>query len=187
MKVTVTKELDVVTYAEHWHTAACLLDRAKTEKKGSYHQYLACITFVAFSLEAFLNHLGSEIFSTWVDLEPLNPRGKINIIAEKLKIDVDYGAMPWQIVPEIVAFRNKVAHGKNETLSECVEVPLNKYDEHLNQFLKAKWQQYATLESCEKTTKYVEALCKIIWLAAGHDENMLFSLDSQSGNVQGRS
>ena len=183
IQVRVNKDLKLIPYAEHWHTAISLLDRSKSEKKGSYHQHLACITFVAFTLEAFLNHIGEEQFCSWVDLEQLNVRGKINVIAEKLKINIDYGSMPWQIVPDLVAFRNKVAHGKNERLFEEVVLPQDKYDEHLNTFLKSDWQKTATQAGAEKFIKHVEALCIKIWEAAGHDKSTIFTTGIQSGKA----
>ena len=182
IKVRVNKELKLISYAEHWHTANCLLDRARSEKKGSYHQYLACITFVAFTLEAFLNHIGEGLFKSWQDLETLNVRGKINIIAEKLNIEINYGTLPWQIVPELVAFRNKVAHGKNDRLFEEVVLPQDKYDEYLNEFLKSDWQKTATLANAEKFIKNVNELCEIVWVAAGYEKATIFTLSSQSGS-----
>ena len=185
-QVRVIKELRLIPYAEHWHTANSLLDRARSEKKGSYHQHLACITFVAFTLEAFLNHIGEELFKSWVDLEQLNVRGKINIIAERLNIDIDYGVVLWQIVPELVAFRNKVAHGKNERLFEDVIVPQDKYDDHLNKWLKSDWQKTATLEGSEKFVKHVEDLCVKIWEAGGHNRATIFTLGGQTGSTSSK-
>ncbi len=182
-QIRANKELKLISYAEHWHTANCLLDRAKSEKKGSYHQHLACMTFVAFTLEAFLNHIGESLFKSWEDIEQLNVRGKINIITEKLKVEINYGVMPWQIVPELVAFRNKVAHGKNERLFEEVILPQDKYDEYLNKFLKSDWQKTVTLANAEKFIKRVNNLCEIIWVAAGHDKATIFAHGIQSGSA----
>jgi len=184
VKIQINRELEVLSYAEHWHTAKCLLDRAKSEKQGSYHQHLACITFIAFTLEGFLNHIGEQIFKTWVDLEQLNVRGKLNVVAEKLGIDVDYGVLPWQIVPELVAFRNKVAHSKNERLFEEVVVPQDKYDEYLNQALKTNWQKTATEENAERFMSHVEDLCTCIWIAAGNKAATIFTLGIQSGSAK---
>jgi len=183
-KVRVNKELKLITYAEHWHTAGCLLDRADQEKRGSYHQYLACITFTAFTLEAFLNHIGEELFEGWRDdLEQISVMGKIRIISDKVGLKVDCGKMPWQVVPELVALRNKVAHGKNERLYEEIILPLNEYDEHLNVFLKTDWQEAATTKNAKRFMKLVQELCLKIWTACGHDEATLFAHGSQSGSA----
>ena len=180
-EVRITKELKLITYAEHWATAGCLLDRAEREKKGSYHQYLACITFTAFTLEAFLNHIGEELFESWRDdLEQTNVRGKIRIIADKVGLKVDWGETLWQGVAEIIAFRNKVAHGKNERLFEELDLPLDKYDEHLNVFLKSDWQKVATMDNAKRLKEVVAEVCLKIWVASGNSEYALFSQGHQS-------
>ena len=179
--VRVIKELKLITYAEHWATAGCLLDRAEREKKGSYHQYLACIRFTAFTLEAFLNHIGEELFESWRDdLEQTNVRGKIRIIADKVGLKVDWGETLWQGVAEIIAFRNKVAHGKNERLFEELDLPLDKYDEHLNVFLKSDWQKVATMDNAKRLKEVVADVCLKIWVASGNSEYALFSQGHQS-------
>jgi len=183
-EVRVNKELKLITYAEHWATAGCLLDRADREKRGSYHQYLACITFTAFTLEAFLNHIGEELFDSWRDdLEQDSVRGKIQIITDKVGLDVDYGVTPWQVVPELGAFRNKVAHGKNERLFEEIILPLDKYDEHLNVFLKSDWQKTATMKNAKRIKKLVAEVCLKIWVASGNSEDTLFAQGVQSGSA----
>ena len=45
----------------------------------------------------------------------LTTKGKLDLIAERLGIAVDYGSMPWQIVPEIVGVRNKIATEQTNT------------------------------------------------------------------------
>ena len=183
-QVRVNKELKLITYAEHWATAGCLLDRAAREKRGSYHQYLACITFTAFTLEAFLNHMGEELFESWRDdLEQISVKGKIRIVSDKVGLKVDYGETPWQVVPELVAFRNKVAHGKNERLFEEVILPLNEYDEHLNVFLKTNWQEAATMENAKRLRNLVQDLCLKIWTTSGLSEVTLFAQGIQSGSA----
>lgn len=157
-KVRVNKELKLITYAEHWATA--------------------------FTLEAFLNHIGEELFEDWRDdLEQISVKGKMRIISDKLGLKVDYGEAPWQVVPELVAFRNKVAHGKNERLFEEVILPLSKYDEHLNKFLKSNWQEAATMENAKRLRNLVQDLCLKIWTASGLSEVTLFAHGSQSGSA----
>ena len=130
----------LITYAEHWHSSKTFLQLGIENAKGSYHQFLGSIVFTAFALEAFLNHVGETLFSSWPDLEKLTPKGKINVIAEKLLIDVHYGTAPWQVVPEIFGFRNKVAHGKNELLKDERMLSVDSYDELMDEILRAPGQ-----------------------------------------------
>ena len=102
-KVIVTKERNVTTYAEMWHTSYCLLVKGQEERRMSVHQFRASLIFSAFTLEAYLNHIGTKIFSCWEDLERLSPKEKLNVIAERLNVEVDYGKRPWQIMKKIIS------------------------------------------------------------------------------------
>ena len=57
---------------------------------------MASFIFTAFTLEAFLNHIGQGIFKCWNDLEQLSHQ-KLNLTAEKLEIEKDEGKRPLQI------------------------------------------------------------------------------------------
>ena len=66
--VHVKKKRDVNTYALLWHTSWCLLEIGKNQSEGSFHQFLGSLAFTAFTLEAYLNHIGPKLFKTWDDL-----------------------------------------------------------------------------------------------------------------------
>ena len=97
------------------YIGVCLLQKGIELPKGCSHQFRASLVFTAFALEAFLNHIGHNLFKCWDDLERrLGPREKLNIIAERLQVDVNYGILPWQIVKDLFDFRNEIAHGKSK-------------------------------------------------------------------------
>jgi hypothetical protein len=152
--------------------------------KGSYHQFLGSIVFTAFALEAFLNHVGESLFLSWPELEKLTPKGKTDVITEKLGIAVNYGVMPWQIVPEIIGIRNKIAHGKNELLQDERMLTVDNYDQKMGVILRAPWQEYATQQNAEKARDKVEEICKIIWAKTSFKEHELFRSGMQSGTAE---
>ena len=183
-KVQASRERNLITYSEHWHSSRTFLKLGIENPKGSYHQFLGSILFTAFTLEAFLNNVGELIFKTWEDLEKLTPKGKINVIAEKIELKVNFGDMPWKIVPEIFGVRNKIAHGKNELLQDERLLSINSYDERMGEILRAPWQNYATQENAEHARDRVEDICKAIWTKAGYDEHKLFQSGMQSGTAK---
>jgi len=69
-----------------WHTSKCLLETGVDNPKGSFHQFMASLVFTAFTLEAYLNHIGPKLFDDWHDLERLRPHEKLNTVLEKLQI-----------------------------------------------------------------------------------------------------
>lgn len=174
----------MITYSEHWHSSRTFLKLGIENPKGSYHQFLGSIVFTAFTLEAFLNHVGEALFKSWPELEKLTPKGKIDVIAEKLGIAVNYGSMPWQIVPEIIGVRNKIAHGKNELLQDERMLTVDTYDEKMGEILRAPWQNYANQKSAERAREKVEEICKTIWAKTSFKEHELFRSGMQSGSAE---
>lgn len=183
-KVKTTRKHLLITYAEHWHSSRTFLKLGIENPKGSYHQFLGSIVFTAFSLEAFLNHVGESLFASWPELEMLSAKGKVDLITEKLGIKVDYGSMPWQIIPEIIGVRNKIAHGRNELLRDERMLAVDKYDKKMGEILLAEWQSYATRQKAEQAREKVEELCKAIWSKTSFKEHELFQLSGQSGRAE---
>ena len=152
-KVKIEKKRQVLTYADLWHTSRCLLEKGQEQEKGSFHQFMASLVFTTFSLEAYLNHVGPKIFRCWDVLERLTPQDKLNIIAEQIKLPIDYGRRPWGIVKELFGFRNYLAHGKTTTVAKTLEVPISKHDSHMERLRRRHRRRFApgkTLSGREK-------------------------------------
>jgi len=75
-KVAVKTEREIIAYSHMWHTSDCLLRRGQEQKAASFHQFMASLVFTAFTLEAYLNHIGSRLFQCWNDMERLGPNEK---------------------------------------------------------------------------------------------------------------
>jgi hypothetical protein len=179
-KVRIEKERKVITYVAYWRTSTELLGKAQSEARGSYYLFMSSLVFSAFALEAFLNHIGEHLFQAWDDLESLNARAKINVICERLDLTPNWGALPWQIVPEIVGFRNKVAHGKNALLKFEKTVSVDNYEDILHQFLMADWQDYATESNAIRVQTHLENLFEVIHTKAAIENDVLFRDGFQS-------
>src|SRR6187431_966183 len=162
--IRIEKERKVITYSDLWATSEFLLESGSDNETGSYYMFLSSLMFKAFSLEAFLNHIGEHLFDVWGELEKsLSPNSKLCLICEKLDITVNYGKMPWQIVPEIIGFRNKLAHGKSSLLREQKLVPVTEeYQSILRKFLLADWQEYANEKNALRAQKQLNSLFEII-------------------------
>jgi hypothetical protein len=157
-KVTVKKYRQVITYVELWHTSWYLLEKGQIREEGSYHQFMGSLVFTAFSLEAYLNHIGPRVFRSWEALERLAPKEKLDIIAEKIELQIDYGKRPWGAMKEIFGFRNDIAHGKSIKVSEATVVPLGREDDHVREFAKTKWERFCTRQNAEKSREDVKQM-----------------------------
>jgi hypothetical protein len=184
-KVVIEKTRDVRMYAEMWHTSEVLLMNGKENAKGCTHQFRASLVFTAFTLEAYLNHIGKKLFKCWDDLDRLRPKEKLNVVADRIGLQVDYGRQPWQIVQDLFGFRNKIAHGRSEELSESV--PLDKYqDEVLPQFVLTDWEKDCNEKKAERAREHVKAIVHSIHEAANiPNEPFPFVLGAQFRNCKG--
>lgn len=182
-KEKVFKERHVNTYSEMWIASYAMLKKAKEAPEGSYYQLMASLIFTAFTLEAFLNHIGQNIFKCWEDLDKLSPSGKLNLIAEKLEIEKDDGKRPFQTVIELFKFRNDVAHGKTVHLQFEGQIAIadDKFDQYMFESLQTPWQQYCNLKNAERAREDVEKICRIIHEASDITDDTLFSLGMQTG------
>jgi len=126
--------------------------RAKESIKGRNLLISSSMVFTAFSIEAYLNHLGSNVTDFWDSVErKLSPREKLDLISSILKIKIDYGSRPFQTFVNMFAFRNALAHGSTEILSaESIQILS---DEDIPSLPKASWEESITLESA---TRYLE-------------------------------
>ena len=159
MKVVTNTERDVRTYAEMWHTSGWLLKVGQENPMGSNHQFRASLVFTAFTLEAYLNHIGSKLFKSWDDLERLGPKEKLSIIAEHIGLGIDYSRRPWQVMKELFGFRNDIAHGKSITLTTSEAVPLKKHTDTIYpQFIRTKWEKYCNQKNAERARDDVEKI-----------------------------
>ena len=69
-----------VLYAAGWH----VLQDGTARRKGSFYEWMTANAFAAFSLEAYLNHLGPRRFKCWEKLEHLPVESKLALLLEDL-------------------------------------------------------------------------------------------------------
>lgn len=183
-KARVSKERQVNTYAEMWRVSFELLRKAKEDRKGSYYQFMASLIFTAFTLEAYLNHIGQRIFACWNDLERLSPSKKLNVIAEKLGVAKDDSKRPFQTVSSLFKFRNDVAHGKSVQLKseDQIRVIDDKFDDYMHDPLETRWQKYCTLKNAERAREDVEKIIKLLHEVSGITDDMLFNVGMWFGS-----
>jgi hypothetical protein len=166
-KVRVEKERHVVTYAELWYTCLNLLKKGQEDEAGSYYQFMGSLVFAAFSLEAYLNHIGPKLFECWADHERLRPKEKLAVVAGKIGLKIEYGKRPWSVVKALFGFRNDIAHGKSIKVAEVKAVPIDKHDEHMRDLAKTNWERFCTRRNAERAREDVEKMVKALHDRAG--------------------
>jgi hypothetical protein len=185
-RVSVEKVREVITYAEMWHTSLSLLSRGQEQVRGSAHQFRASLVFTAFTLEAYLNHVGLKLFTCWEDLERLGSKEKLNLIAEHLEVPANYAVRPWQVMKELFSLRNALAHGKSRILKPPAKVVSVDDEEPIEKWIaRTEWEQFCTEENAIKARADVAKIAKTIYEAAktkGYDTGHPFVKGGQSGS-----
>ena len=176
LKAKVSKSRQVNTYYELWRVSLWTMQQAEKKVEGSYYQIVASLIYTAFTLEAYLNHIGKQIFSCWDDLEGLSPRKKLNVIAEKLGIEKDDGKRPFQTLKELFDFRNDVAHGKTILLrtEEEIRIVDSTLDDYMHEPLEAEWVKYCSLDNTKRAREDIEKIMKRLHEASGISDKDLF-------------
>ncbi len=101
-----------------WDTASTMADLAEQEDVADPWKFRASsLVFLAFALEAWLNHHCAELFGEdrWEREfeQSLKPRAKLLLLAAKRGIEIDsWGHDPWQSFDTCFKLRNACAHSK---------------------------------------------------------------------------
>jgi hypothetical protein len=186
-KAKVSKKRPVHTYAELWHGSWVLLERTQAEPKGSKGLWMGSLLLTAFSFEAYLNHIGPIVFECWDALEGLSPESKLDVICEKLGINLDKDERPRKTIHELVKFRNKLAHGKTVTIEE---ESFPDVDDYLDEFIGIRplaiWEKYCTEENALRAREDIKQVMQLIHEKAKPDNDQLleFGIFSASASLQ---
>lgn len=177
-KVKISREREVKTYVQLCIASHATLEKAKKEGDGSFYQVMASLIFTAFMMEAYLNHIGPHIFKCWGDLERLKPSSKLNIVAEKLGIEIDKGKRPYQTLSELFKFRNDLAHGKSVSLkskSDEIRLVAEPFDDYRDEGLQTEWEKYCTQDNANHALEDTTSIMKEIHQRAGMTDRLFSS------------
>ena len=111
MKSKIVVKAQTISYAYvTLHNAAFYaLQAAKESVDGRFFNCLTAMVFTAFSLEAYLNHLGTSEFPDWVKFERnRSPRQKLEMLTAKREYSPDFSKTPFGTFDHIFTFRKKI-------------------------------------------------------------------------------
>jgi hypothetical protein len=145
-------------------TAGKALDRAEAGVPGYLFDCMVVTVFAAFTVEAYCNHLGAlrlpGTWDEWADTEV-----KVSRLAADLDIAVDWRVRPFQGVRKVLKVRNRLAHGRTETL-KVKGLQKLRADQDVR-FPKRKWEAECTPRAARRNFDDVEAAITLLHFAAG--------------------
>ena len=123
-----------------FETARRELDQAKASPSGSKYCLISAGVFVALTVEAFFNDLGSRLIPSWSQLLRLDPLEKAEVLnMELFNEKVDWSVRPFQSVAAAFEFRRALAHAHAETLSLGKGTSRTAWQEHLDDATIQHW------------------------------------------------
>ena len=98
-------------------------------------EYTPFVVFMAFSIESYLNNIGSRVVDYWDNIERITWNNKIEILHSIAQRKPEWGREPLQFIKELFTIRDKLAHGKPEKIEgdiyptiEDAHTALSKFD-----------------------------------------------------------
>lgn len=153
-----------------WHA----LQGGVAQQEGSFYEWMTANVFAAFSLEAYLNHLGDLRFKCWEELERLPVESKLALLLEDLKQCPNFSSRPFQTVKAMFRFRNQLAHGRSEQVEETSIQKLLPGESP--RYPQAKWEAQCTQQTATRFMEGARAVIVQLHEWAGLDTTLLFSL-----------
>lgn len=133
-----------VPHAMLLNAAARALESAKTKTEAFWWDWLSTILYCSLSIEAIGNTYGETFIPQWKHFESASPLAKIRLVAERCRLQPDFGQHPWAIVPELTRFRNAIAHAKLEDIEVDEVYPKEDYEKYLYNKPESKLEKMVT-------------------------------------------
>ncbi len=156
-----------------------MLQLANESDHGKLYNIISCITYCAFTLEAYFNHLGSERNSEWNEIERKIPKAKkYELFCKSLGLTIDLSKRPYKTMTEVFSYRDIMAHGKSTT--EYINKPIDGDVNDLTSFdVGPDWKSYSTIENASKACDDIREIILELHKASGHTRDPF--LDSGKG------
>jgi hypothetical protein len=146
-------------------TAKWALEVAEKVKAGSFYQSLVCCLAMAFTLEAYFNFLGAEVFPEWVsEYEKKPPKEKLKALAKKVGYKLDHKSSEYDAFTRVFALRNALVHGKVTVVSGSWNTAQR--GKSAVDALQTDWEKFGTPKEAKKIYESCVKLVNALHAAA---------------------
>lgn len=89
----------------------------KSQEELEPYELLPALVFAAFTIEAYINSVGSRKVEFWNQLERLPWKNKVEILHSTAGVQADWSQDPLQLAIQLFKIRDRLAHGKEESIT----------------------------------------------------------------------
>ncbi len=173
-KIVVKAKTISYAYVTHHNAAFYALQAAKESIDGRFFSCLTAMVFAAFSLEAYLNHVGPSEFPDWAKFErKKSPRQKLEMLTSKRGYSPDFSKAPFGTFDQIFAFRKKIVHGRTERV-EVEEVQEHELGDQ-PELPRTSWQIETNLENAISFVEDSASMIRILHPVFGYRTDAFFT------------
>jgi hypothetical protein len=129
-----------------------LAARAFLKNDNAFYDACASLVFLAFSIEAFCNHVGWKLEPDFAAFDDLCAKDKLRRAAELVNYPLSLGERPFQTFHEVYKFRNMMAHSRTQEvkIERTVPIPSPSNPAELPKLPPTEWEAYCTPENLAK-------------------------------------
>ena len=132
--------------------ARMAMDSAERKEPGFELHQLICVTMSSLAIESLVNAHGEAIVENWVHHERAPTISKLLIVAQVLKVEVDFEKSPWKDIKWLYGLRNQIAHSKPEKIEEVKNMTADQYLKDFDR-PKSKLEKQITLGNAQRAHK----------------------------------
>ncbi len=171
----VSGETTTNTFCYMYVGAKHMLKQANESEDGQLYNIISCITYCAFTLEAYFNHLGSERNSEWNEIERNIPKSKkYELFCKSLGLKYDLSEKPYKTMTEVFSYRDQMAHGK--TTIDIIGKSIEGDVDDLNSFpVGPDWKEYSTIDNANAALSDIKSIILELHNAAGFTNDPFLS------------
>ena len=166
-----------VPHAMLLSAAARALESAKSKTEAFWWDWLATILYCSVSIEAIGNAYGETFIPQWNHFESASPLAKIRLVAERCGLKPNFAQHPWAIVPELIRFRNAIAHAKLEDIEIDEVRPTEGYERYLYAKPESKLEKMVTERFAQQAYDNIYEILRLF--ATGLPVEMLVQLETE--------
>ena len=163
------------TYAYCRIAARDALRQAEKAESGALYFCMMAGVFSAFTVEAFLNHVGRSKVPDWDTKErKLSPSQKLHLLASSRGWALNFGKRPFQTFRSMLSLRDSLAHGKTEEVVADRVMGRRPTDD--DRWPEPRWKKLCTVAIAKKMVQDAEAIVKDLSLRSGSGRDPFASL-----------
>ena len=137
------------TFAHLLAATKRMFELAEDEKNAQLrYMTMSSMLYCAFTMEAFLNHVGGLLTKTWFEKEERDPpKQKLKYIEKELETSFDLSKRPFQTFSDLFIYRSWLAHGKTEKVLEPTIIDTSAGPDFE---FESEWEKWTTYNNAKR-------------------------------------